>query len=41
MVKNLHDNAGDVGSVLRSGRSPGDGNGYPQQYPCLKNTKTK
>ena len=30
MVKNLHDNAGDVGSISRSGRSPGEGNSYPQ-----------
>ena len=30
-------NAGDLGSVLGSGRSPGEGNGYPLQYSCLKN----
>ena len=30
-------NAGDLGSVPGSGRSPGKGNGYPLQYPCLKN----
>ena len=25
-------NAGDVGSIPGSGRSPGEGNGYPLQY---------
>ena len=29
--------AGDVGSVLGSGRSPGEGNGFPLQYSCLGN----
>ena len=29
-------NAGDLGSVLRWGRSPGEGNGYPFQYSCLE-----
>ena len=29
--------AGDLGSVPRSGRSPGEGNGYPLQYSCLEN----
>ena len=28
---------GDLGSVPRSGRSLGEGNGYPLQYPCLEN----
>ena len=27
---------GDSGSVPESGRSPGEGNGYPLQYPCLE-----
>ena len=31
-------NAGDVGSVPRSGRSSGEGNGYPLQYSCLENS---
>ena len=31
-------NAGDLGSILGSGRSPGDGNGYPLQYYCLENS---
>ena len=30
-------NTGDSGSIPRSGRSPGEGNGNPLQYPCLKN----
>ena len=30
-------NAGDVGSVLGLGRSPGEGNGNPLQYSCLEN----
>ena len=35
MVKNLP--AGDLGSIPRLGRSPGEGNGYPLQYSCLEN----
>ena len=30
--------AGDLGSITESGRSPGDGNGYPFQYSCLENS---
>ena len=30
-------NAGDPGSVLGLGRSPGEGNGNPLQYSCLEN----
>ena len=30
-------NAGDLGSIPGSGRSPGEGNGNPLQYYCLKN----
>ena len=30
-------NAGDVGSIPGSGRSPGEGNGNPLQYSCLGN----
>ena len=30
-------NAGDSGSIPVSGRSPGEGNGNPLQYSCLKN----
>ena len=29
--------AGDRGSVLGLGRSPGEGNGNPLQYSCLEN----
>ena len=41
MAKNLPANAGDTGnsdSILRSGRSPGEGNGNPLQYSCLENS---
>ena len=31
-------NVGDLGSVPRSGRSPGEGNGNPLQYSCLENS---
>ena len=30
-------NAGDLGSIPRSGRSSGEGNGNPLQYSCLEN----
>ena len=31
-------NAGDLGLILGSGRSPGEGSGYPLQYSCLENS---
>ena len=31
-------NAGDLGSTLESGRSPGEGHGNPLQYSCLENS---
>ena len=31
-------NAGDLGSVPGSGRSPGEGIGNPLQYSCLENS---
>ena len=31
-------NAGDLGLIPGSGRSPGDGNGYPFQYSCVENS---
>ena len=31
-------NAGDLGSIPGSGRSPGEGNGNPLQYTCLENS---
>jgi len=40
MIKKLPDSsgdAGDVGLILGSGRSPGEGNGNPLQYSCLEN----
>ena len=30
-------NAGDLGLIPESGRSPGEGNGNPLQYSCLEN----
>ena len=37
VVKNLPANAGDQGSIPGLERSPGEGNGIPLQYSCLKN----
>ena len=40
VVKTLSANAGDsghVGSIPRSGRSPGGGKGNPLQYSCMAN----
>ena len=37
MVKNLPVNAGDAGPIPRLGRFPGEGNGNPLQYSCLRN----
>ena len=34
-------NVGDPGSIPRSGRSPGDGNGNPHCYSCLENPMDK
>ena len=44
VVKNPPANAedlGDAGSVPDSGRSSGEGNGYPLQYSCLGNPMDK
>ena len=30
-------NAGDLGSIPGSGRTPGEGNGNPLQFSCLEN----
>ena len=38
MVKPLTCNAGELHSIPRSGRSPGEGNDNPLQYSCLENT---
>ena len=37
LVKNLPANAGGMVSIPGSGRSPGEGNGNPLQYSCLRN----
>ena len=37
MLKNPLTNAEDTGSVPRVGRSPGEGNGNPLHYSCLRN----
>ena len=37
VVKNLPANEGDTGSIPGLGRSPGEGNGNPLQYYCLRN----
>ena len=37
MVKKSACSAGDLGSIPGLGSSPGDGNGNPLQYSCLKN----
>jgi len=37
VVKNPPTNEGDVDSIPGSLRSPGEGNGNPLQYPCLRN----
>ena len=36
-VKASASNAGDLGSIPGSGRSPGEGNSNPLQYSCLEN----
>ena len=40
-VRNPPANAGDMDSVARSGRSPGEGNGSPPRYSCLRNPKDR
>ena len=37
-VKESVCNAGDLGSLPGSARSPGEGNGNPLQYSCLENS---
>ena len=37
-VKNPPANAGDLGSIPGSGKSPGERNGNPLQYSCLENS---
>ena len=38
IVKNPPANAGDLGSIPGSERSPGGGNGNPLQYSCLEHS---
>ena len=38
MVKNLLANSEGTGSISRSRRSPGEGDGNPLQYACLGNS---
>ena len=38
VIKNPPANAGDMGSVPGSGRSPGERNSYLLQYSCLENS---
>ena len=44
LLKKLPANAGDIrdsGSILGSGRFPGEGNGKPFQYFCLENPRDR
>ena len=44
VVKNLPASVGDirdVGSIPKSGRSHGEGNGSPLQYSCLENPRDR
>ena len=41
VVKNLPANAGDMGFIPGSRRSPGGGHGNPLLYPCLENPKDR
>ena len=41
VVKNLPANAGDVGSIPGSGRSPRGGNGTLLQYSCMENSRDR
>jgi len=38
VVKNPPASSGDLSSVPELGRSSGEGDGYPLQYSCLKNS---
>ena len=37
VVKTLFADVGDLGLIPGSGKSPGEGNGYPPQYSGLRN----
>ena len=34
-------NAGELGSIPGLGKTPGEGNGYPLHYYCLKNSRDR
>ena len=34
-------NAGDLDSIPGLGKTPGEGNGYPLQYFCMKNSRDR
>ena len=38
-IKESACNAGNLGSIPGSGRSPGEGNGNPLQYSCLEKSQ--
>ena len=40
MVQDLPTSIGDAASIPGSGRSPGEENGNPLQYPCMGNPMT-
>ena len=40
-IKGSACNAGDLGLISGSGRSPGEGNDNPFQYSCLENSMTR
>ena len=41
VVKHLPADAGEGGSIFRSGRSPGEENDNPLQYSCLENSRDR
>ena len=41
VVKKPPTNAGDMGLIPESGRSPGEGNGNPLQNSCLENSMNR
>ena len=41
VVNDLPDDGGNTGSIPRSGRSLGEGNGNPLQYSCVENSKDR
>ena len=41
VVNDLPDEGRNTGSIPRSGRSHGEGNGNPLQYICVENSKDR